>query len=169
MPDGTYIMNSFKIAQVLEELYPTPSLPPTSPIQQKYFDVLSEAWNIMEPIKFSFVPRRLLNEVNYPYWRATRSENIGKPMSQAELDAIFEAASPHMRPVTAMLKEKSGEGPFFMGDTITFTDAVHAGILIMMRRLGDDVFHPFLKALGDKDVHLKFLETVKPWTERDDH
>jgi glutathione S-transferase len=169
MPGGTYIMNSSKIAQVLEELYPTPSLPPTSPVQQKYFDILTVGWDMMEPIKYSFVPRRLLNEVNYPYWRATRSENIGQPMSQAEVDEVLKAAAPHMRPITAMLKERSAEGPFFMGKTVTFTDAIHAGILLMMRRLGDDIFQSVLEALGDKEVHLKFLEAVKPWTERDDH
>ncbi|KAI1809956.1 thioredoxin-like protein [Poronia punctata] len=168
MPDGTYIMNSSKIAQVLEELYPSPSLPPTSPVQQRYFDTLSPAYDALEPVKFSFVPRRILNEVNYPYWRKTRSENIGKPISDAELEQVFKAASPSLQAVTAMLKENE-DGPFFLGATITFTDVIHLGFLVMMRRIGEDIFRSVLEASGDPELHLRFLEAVKPWTERDDH
>ncbi|KAI0397438.1 putative glutathione S-transferase [Xylariaceae sp. FL0594] len=168
LPDGRYIMHSFKIAEVLEELYPTPSLPPTSPLQEEYLDVFGKAWDAMGPVKLSCVPRKLLNEVNYPHWRKTRGENIGQPLDEAEVDETFRQVAPHLREVTRLL-DQNKEGPFFMGSTITFTDTIHAGFLVMMRRLGDDIFQRVLEALGDKEVHLKFLEAVKPWTERDNY
>ncbi|KAI8628957.1 thioredoxin-like protein [Xylariaceae sp. FL1651] len=172
MPDGTYIMDSWKIAQALEEQYPSPSLHLDSPLRQKSLDILSEAQKCLRPIYMVQVPKRLLKEYNYAYWKETREKSAGMPLDQFEKEQggekAYNAAAPHLQKLTAMLKENN-QGPFYMGETVSYTDFIHAGFLIFFRRIGDDAFQSLLKATGDPDVHLKLLEAVKPWSERDDH
>lgn len=171
LPDGTYIMDSWVIAQELEKQYPSPSLQLDSPLREKYVERLTKAHERLRPEIVENVPSRLLNKVNLDYWQATRTERVGMPLEKYVREnggeKAYRAASPYLREITEMLKEN--DGVFFMGDTISFVDFIHAGFLIMFRRLGDDIFQQLLEALGEPDLHLKFLEALKPWIERDDH
>ncbi|KAI1424488.1 putative glutathione S-transferase [Xylaria sp. FL1777] len=173
MPDGTYIMDSLAIAQELEKQHPSPSLHLDSPLPKKYTEHLKPAFNeALIPVFVLGVPNRLLKEVNHAYWHESRSAWCGMPLEQFvqenSAEKAYEAAAPHLRNITAMLKEND-KGPFFMGDTISYVDFIHAGFLVMFRRLGDDIFQPLLEATGDPELHLKFLEALKPWIKRDDH
>ncbi|GAW11614.1 hypothetical protein ANO14919_009610 [Xylariales sp. No.14919] len=172
MPDGTYIMDSMVIAREIEKQHPSPPLYVDSPLRQRYIDYLSPAWVQLRPEILSAVPNRLLNEVNHPYWRETRSQHLGMDLDQFVRENngkhIYKAAAPHLQNITAMLKEND-KGVFFMGDTISFVDFTHAGFLVMFRAMGEDIFQPLLEATGDPELHLKFLEALKPWLERDDH
>ncbi|KAI0433906.1 putative glutathione S-transferase [Xylaria sp. FL1042] len=174
MPDGTYIMDSTLIAEELEKQYPSsPSLKIGSPLEQKYREHLKAAFNeAMRPLFYLNVPNRLLKEVNHAYWHKTRSEWAGMPLEQFVREnppeKAYEKVTPQMRSITALLKEND-EGPYFEGNTITYVDFVHAGFLLMFRQLGDDIFKPLLETTGDPELHLRFLEALKPWHERDNH
>ncbi|KAI1350758.1 putative glutathione S-transferase [Xylaria sp. FL0043] len=173
MPDGTYIMDSKLIAEELEKQHPTPSLHLDSPLVERYREHLIAAFTeALRPIFILAVPNRLLKPVNHEYWHRTRSEWAGMPLEQYvrenPADKAYEKATPYLRNITALLKEND-KGPFFDGDTITYVDFYHAGFLLMFRQLGDDIFKPLLEALGEPELHLKFLEALKPYTERDDH
>lgn len=170
LPDGTYIMDSWVIAQELDRRCPSPNLPLDSPPQQKYIDLLDPTVTALRPEIVQYVPSRLLNEVNLDFWDVTRSARYGMPLEQFVREnggeKAYKVASPYLQEMTAMLKENK-KGVFFMGDTISYVDFVHAGFLIMFRRLGSDVFQQLLQATGEPDVHLKFLEALKPWIEKD--
>ncbi|KAI1128795.1 putative glutathione S-transferase [Nemania abortiva] len=172
MPDGTYIMDSWVIAQELEKQYPTPDLHLDSPLRQKYMDELSGVFRGLRPEMILRVPNLLLKEVNHDYWHKTRSAFVGMPLEKFVQEGggpqAYKTAAPSLQNMTAMLKEND-KGVFFLGDTISYVDFCHAGFLLMFRRLGDEVFQPLLEATGDPEAHLKFLEALKPWTERDDH
>ncbi|KAI3334115.1 putative glutathione S-transferase [Ustulina deusta] len=172
LPDGTYIMDSQVIAEELEKQHPSPSLHLDSPLYQKYMDQLSATFKALRPVFLLGVPNRLLKKVNHAYWHKTRSLYVDMPLEQYvqenSAEDAYKAASPHLRNMTALLKEND-KGVFFLGDTISYVDFAHAGFLVMFRALGDDIFQPVLEATGDAEVHLKFLEALKPWIERDDH
>ncbi|KAF2970043.1 hypothetical protein GQX73_g3570 [Xylaria multiplex] len=172
LPDGTYIMDSMVIAKEIERLHPSPPIYLDSPLRQQYIDYLSPAWVAMRPEIVLGVPNRLLKEVNHAYWHETRSKLIGMPLEQFAQEnggeKAYKAAAPHLHRITEMLKEND-KGPFFMGDVISNLDFTHAGFLVMFRQLGDDIFRSMLEATGDPELHLKFLEGLKPWIERDDH
>jgi glutathione S-transferase len=172
MPDGTYIMDSRTIAEEIEKQHPTPSIHYDSPFRQRLFEALAPTFVELRPIFMPLVPKRLLKEVNNDYWQRTRQEDVGMPLDQFEKEhggqKAYDAASPHLKKITALLKEND-KGPFFLGETISYTDFNHAGFLIMMRRLGDDVFQSVLNATGDPEVHLKLLEGLKHLTERDNY
>ncbi|KAI0418786.1 putative glutathione S-transferase [Xylaria grammica] len=173
MPDGTYIMDSWKIVQFIEKAYPSPSLHLDSPLREKVEGHLMAGRSALAPIYVPNVVRRLLKPVNHEYWHETRSRYLGMPLDQFEKERggdgkPYKEAAPHFEAVTAILKEDPA-GPFFMGSTISYTDFIWAGFLIFCRRIGDDVFQAVLEATGDRDVHLKLLEAVEPWSARDDH
>ncbi|KAI0975244.1 putative glutathione S-transferase [Xylaria arbuscula] len=175
LPDGTWIMDSKLIVEELEKRYPSPSLPVDldSPLYKRYIDQLAPLFNdALRPIFILGVPTRLLKEVNNDHWHKTRAEWCGKPLEQYvrenSAEDAYKAAAPHIQSISALLREND-KGAFFLGDTVSYLDFVHAAFLIMFRQLGEDIFQPLLEASGDPELHLKFLEALKPWTERDDY
>ncbi|KAI0203521.1 putative glutathione S-transferase [Astrocystis sublimbata] len=167
-PDGTYMMDSLVIANELEKQHPEPSLHLDEPYRLKYIDALRDAFEAIRPLYILAVPKRLLKEVNMEYWLRTRSEAVGMPLEKyVEENSgphVWENAAPHLQKITEMLKEND-KGIFFFGDKVSYVDFTHAGFLIMFRALGEDIWQPLLKAFGDPDLHLRFLEALKPWTE----
>ncbi|KAH8160155.1 hypothetical protein CIB48_g8096 [Xylaria polymorpha] len=172
LPDGTYIMDSLVIAEELEKRYPEPSIHLDEAHRQRYINFLKEGFTHLRPVYILGVPNKLLKEVNHAYWHRTRSQQIGMPLEkfvqENSGEKVWTGAAPHLQGITAMLKEND-KGPFFLGDKISYLDFNHAGFLIMFRALGDDVWLPLLEATGDPELHLKFLEAMKPWTERDNY
>ncbi|RYO82489.1 hypothetical protein DL766_006324 [Monosporascus sp. MC13-8B] len=172
MPNGDYIMDSFEIAQALEKAFPTPSLHLESPYLEKLSAVMPDTMGALVGIFVPLIPERLLNEASKPYWYEKREAKVGMPLDRLARekggDEAWKAAEPHLRKVTALLGENA-DGPFFMGKEVSYADFVWAGCLIFYRRIGDDVFQKLLDATGDRDLHLKLLEGVEPWSERDDH
>lgn len=165
-------MDSYTIADALEEKYPEPSLRLDSPYIQRLRENLFE---MMPPLTAIYKPKvckLVLNEPSAAYFRRTREVDEGMTLEQLEEQKggakAWEAAKSGFHKITDLLKENS-EGPFFEGKTVGFVDFIWAGTLIFFSRFGDDVFADLLEASGDGDVHLKFLEAVKPWSERDDH
>ena len=173
MPDGEYIMDSFVIAEAIEKAFPEPSLHLKSPYLERVVTVLKELQAELIPIYFPLVPERVLNEASVEYFTTTRAAKAGVG-SLDELarerggEKAWKAVEPHARKISDLLRENP-QGPFFLGDTPSFTDFVWAGLLVFLARIGDDVFQRALEATGDRDLHLKLLDAVKPWSERDDH
>ncbi|KAH9893118.1 putative glutathione S-transferase [Xylariomycetidae sp. FL2044] len=176
LPDGTWIMDSYKIAPELEARYPaSPRLHLDAPVLPR---VREHMIGFMVALRGEFVPRvcaDILGGASQPFFDASRAADFGMSLERVrrELggDAAYEAARPHIERVTALLKEEgSGEaGPFFMGRTVSYADFIWAAILVFWKRLGDDAFAKLLEISGDREVHLRFLEAAKPWTERDDY
>ncbi|RYC54216.1 hypothetical protein CHU98_g11996 [Xylaria longipes] len=165
MPDGTYIMDSWNIANAIEKDHPSPNLHLDSPLREKVEGHLIDGRAALKPIYVPNVMRRLLKECNHAYWHETRSKIVGMPLDQFEKEhggdgKPYKAAAPHFQAVTAILKEDP-EGPYFMGSTISYTDFIWAGFLIFCRRIGDDVFQSVLEATGDGAVHLKLLVALE--------
>ncbi|KAI0509129.1 putative glutathione S-transferase [Xylaria bambusicola] len=155
MPDGTYIMDSKVIVGVLEEKYPSPPLPINWPHVQRYIEELKGVFENLRPIFMPAVRDRLLKDLNREYWNRTRSGHVGMDLDQ-------------------FVKEHSAEEAYkgaatYLKNTISYVDFTHAGFLLMFRQFGDDIFQPVLEGTGDPELHLKFLEALKPWTERDNY
>lgn len=172
MPDGTWIMDSWKIADALEEKYPEPSLRLDSPYMARVRQILVAIQSNIPGIYIPGVPRELLSERSREYFRRTREEKVGMTLEQLEKEkggeVAWKAAKPHLQEMTALLKENS-DGPFFEGKTPGYADFTWVGFLIFIRRIGEDKLAALLEASGDAEVHEKILEASKAWTERDDH
>ena len=164
-------MDSRKIAAVLEERYPTPSAHLDAPQLPRLEELLPAAVGPLRPLFLAHVPRTFLNEASLEYWYRTRGEAVGKHVDEHEKanppDVCFAAAKPGLEKVTALLRET--EGPFFMGETVSYTDLVWGSMLVFWKTLGEERFEAFLQATGDKEAHLALLKGVEPWTVRDNH
>ncbi|KAI1636355.1 putative glutathione S-transferase [Biscogniauxia mediterranea] len=172
LPDGTWIMDSWEIAQTLEKQKPEPSLHLDAPFLPTVIDLTTKATIELIPIFAARTPKLILDEPSIPYWYETREKSLGAHPDKLEQekggDRAISAATPHLQAVTALLKEKS-DGPFFLGATPSYADFVWAGFLIFMSKLGDDTKEAVFKATGDAAAQEKLLEAVKPWSARDDH
>ncbi|KAI2620432.1 hypothetical protein GGR54DRAFT_601068 [Hypoxylon sp. NC1633] len=171
MPDGTWVMDSWKIADLLEEKYPEPSLHLDSEYIPRLKKLLPGAIMALRSIYAPGVYNNVLSPASEEFFRRTREENFGKTLEEVAKDGgepAWKAAEPNLQKITALLEENT-EGPFFDGKTVGFADFVWAGYLIFFGRIGEDVFDRALKASGNASTHLKLLEALKPWTERDDH
>ncbi|KAI1858503.1 uncharacterized protein JN550_012550 [Neoarthrinium moseri] len=178
LPDGKYITDSIKIAEYIEEHYPSPSIhldSPYVPKIQKLIATLMELGTGLRGVFLALVPERLLNPESVDYWMETRSKMLQRPLSELTADErggkAWDHAAKSLHEVTRLLKEN--DGPFFAGKTVTYADFYWAGFLLFFQRFGTEVFEKLISCTGDGEgadnVHLKLLEAVKPWSERDDH
>lgn len=172
--DGRYVADSRKIAELLERDHPSPSLHLDAPVLKQLEETVAELMPKIRGIYMPTVHKRILHQDqrNLDYWVATREQRSGKSLDElwrTEGGDNWQAgAEPVLRKVTAMLKEND-KGPFFLGDTVSYADFVWAGLLIFVRRLGQDFFQPLLDRTGDRTVHEELLKAVEPWSKRDDH
>ncbi|OTB01282.1 hypothetical protein M426DRAFT_25733 [Hypoxylon sp. CI-4A] len=171
LPDGKWVTDSKEIARVLEEKYPEKPLHLDSPYIARLDTPTTGLFRAIAPVFIPGVPFNILNEASIPYFRRTREANIKTTLEKFQEgggEKAWKAAQPHIEKIDALLKENT-EGPFFEGKTVGFVDFQWGGILIFLQRLGDNAFEELLKHSSDPDLHLKFLEALKPWSERDDH
>ncbi|KGO47787.1 Glutathione S-transferase, N-terminal [Penicillium expansum] len=164
-PDGKYIVDSRKIADYIERQTPLPSLHLDSIYLEKVERIWSEYMKATKPIFIPLVPKRILNAESLDYWYTTRSAMVGMPLDQLEREKggvrAWNEAGPALCEVTALLKEN--EGPFFMGNTISYADLVWVSILLFNRKLGSDFFQEAMERTGDSQVHLNLMKAVQPW------
>ncbi|KAF4963831.1 hypothetical protein FSARC_8191 [Fusarium sarcochroum] len=168
-PDGTYIMDSDKIADRIEKEHPEPSTHRDSPVLPKLFAVMPRLMGSLRPIYFTNVPGRILNEKSVPYWHETRSKLAGQPLDQFYKEKggqeAWDGAKAPLQEVEALLKENS-DGPFFLGKTPSYADFVWASFLIFLQRNG--VIEELYKISVDSQVHKDLLEATAPWHKRND-
>lgn len=169
--DGRYIPDSRVIADVLDKDHPSPPLHLDSAYLDRLERRLPDIVQALRPEIMAQIPVRLLNEASVPYWYRTREDRAGMKLQVLEEtqggDKAWTKAAPLLREVTDWLGEK--DGPFFLGETVSYADFVWAGFLLFLGRVGDDKLDALLEHAGDAKVHRALLAAVKPWSERDDH
>ena len=169
-PDGTFVMDSIKIAHAIEQAYPSPSLRLDSPYLPRVDALTTTALNTLLPNIADRIPKAVLNPASVAHWYATREAAIGKPTDQFEREAggakAYDAARDVLAQVTALLKENA-DGPFFEGKEVGYADFVWAGFFECLKRVGEDIYEEAMQRTGDRSVHEKQLEALKPWMERD--
>ena len=114
-----YVMDSRKIADVLEKQHPSPSLHLDSPILKRVEELMPQCKTPIRAIFVPKVPRELLSPRSAEYFERTRRESLGMTLSQLEKEkggeSAWESATPKWKELGALLKAEGG--PFFMGKT----------------------------------------------------
>lgn len=121
-----YVMDSRKIADVLEKEHPSPSLHLDSPILKKVEELAPQCIAPIAPIFLPRVPRFALNPRSAEYFERTREAAFGMTLSQLEKEkggeSAWKAAEPKWKELGNLLKAEGG--PFFMGKTGRHTEAL---------------------------------------------
>lgn len=170
-PDGTYLMESGKIAKAIENKYPSPTVHLDLPIVQRVDSLVDKCMPAMHPnllYKFSQV---VLSEKSYDYWVGAYTKKFGMPLDEYERrlggEKSWAEALPAIIELTSLLKERQDEGPFFLGKDISYADFIWAGALMFVKRIDENVFQELLDRTGARDVHERFFEACAPWMKRD--
>lgn len=125
-----YVMDSRKIADVLEKEQPSPSLHLDSSILKKVEGLAPQCIMPLGPVFMPRIPRLLLNPRSAEYFERTREERFGMTLSQLEKEkggeGAWKAAEPKWKELGTLLKAEGG--PFFMGKT-----GKHVGSLLPLR------------------------------------
>lgn len=126
-----YVMDSRKIADVLEEEKPSPSLHLDSPVLKKVEELVPQCITQIAPVFIPRAPRYALNPPSAEYFERTRMAKFAMPLSQLEKEkggeSAWKAAEPQWKELGALLKAEGG--PFFMGKT-----GKHIGSLLSSQR-----------------------------------
>ncbi|KAK0631353.1 hypothetical protein B0T14DRAFT_2045 [Immersiella caudata] len=172
-PDGTYIMDSRRIAEAIDERYPSPPIQ----LESKYYAWFEKNYSALmtdlQGVYMPLIPARLLNEASVPYWYETRSEDVGMPLDQLAKEqgghVAWGLVEPLLKEVVGMLKE-NGDGPFFLGKEVSYADFWWAGFLLFVKRIGEDLWEELMRRSGgNAKAHEELLEAVRAWSERNDH
>ncbi|EHK20854.1 uncharacterized protein TRIVIDRAFT_77999 [Trichoderma virens Gv29-8] len=169
MPDDSYVMDSYKIADIIEEKYPEPKVLLNTPVQARFRNSMIKFMEELTPIYVPGVAQKILGEESLDFFHTTRQEDVGMPLydyGKQNSPGAFERAEPFAREITALLNETSG--PYFLGDTVSYADFMWAGILLFFKCLGTEEYQQVLKGTGDAAAHTRFLDALSPWTEKND-
>ncbi|KAL7948620.1 hypothetical protein V8C42DRAFT_351662 [Trichoderma barbatum] len=169
MPDSSYVMDSYKIADLIEEKHPEPSLALNTSVQLKFRDMMVKFMGHLAPIYVPGVAQKILGEESLDFFLTTRREDFGMPLydyGKQNSPGAFERAEPSAREITALLNETPG--PYFLGDTVSYADFMWAAILLFFKCLGTEEYQEVLRRTGDAEAHTKFLDALSLWTERND-
>ncbi|KAF2472248.1 uncharacterized protein BDR25DRAFT_333615 [Lindgomyces ingoldianus] len=165
--DGTYCMDSWKIAIELEKRYPSPSLHIDDPIVVQVRNLIPEIMGPLQPNIIPKVPRMLLNPPSVEYFERTRKERYGMSLSQVEEDRggepSWKAAEQPINEIADLLKKKGG--PFFLGKTVSYADLIFVSFLHFLKRLDKGVFERFLSF---DTAFSTIYDASKEWLAKDD-
>lgn len=171
LSDGSYVMDSRKIAEKLDKLQPEPSLhTDKGEVIDKVQAAVGGTLMNLGPIGMPRVPPRLLNPRSAEYFRETRAKRFG--MSLEELaksekagEQAWKGAQPHLEALANVLKEKTG--PYVLGQDVGFADFVVGGLWVFIGKL-DHEGDLFVRAMEFDPIFAEHWKAVQKWFERDD-
>ncbi|KAJ4323073.1 hypothetical protein N0V94_002097 [Neodidymelliopsis sp. IMI 364377] len=145
--DGKYSMDSWPIAQELEKRYPSPSLRIDDPVTVQVRDQISK---ILGPLFAQFISKvpELLPERSQEYFYKSRHQAFGKPLSEVHEEARANAEE-GWKAAEGPLKEaadwlKKHDGPFFLGEAVSYADFIFVSMLYFVKRLDEQMYQRLL-------------------------
>ena len=171
MPDGTFVMDSRKIAEALDKLQPEPSLhTDDNEVIDKTMAAVNATFTPLRAIGMPRVPE-MLNPRSAEYFHETRSKRFGLKLEDlAKSDQAGENAWKGAEPGLEQLKEvlnQDPEGPYVIGKHASFSDFVIGGFFDFVKKLDrGDLYDRLMKT---DESFPKHWEATKKWFERDDH
>jgi glutathione S-transferase len=135
---GTFLADSFLIAEYLEETYPnTPSIFPhgTRSLQHAFQFSFEQRLALVRPLIFPSVFPKLGTQRSEEYYRRTKELAIGRTLEEMatvgeERAAQWAKFRDGISKVDECLAKTDTKGPFVMGDTISWADFFISGYLM---------------------------------------
>ena len=160
-------MDSWPIAHELEKRYPSPSLHLDDPVTIKIRDQID---SILGPIFLQYISKvpTLLPERSQEYFYRTRKAAFGKPLSEVHQEATANAeegwkkAQEPLKEVADLLKKH--DGPFFLGQTVSYADFIFTAMLYFIKCLDEDGFQ---RLLSFDPAFSKVYEASRQWFTKD--
>lgn len=169
-PDGTYLMDSDKIAKRLEDAHPDPSLHLDSP-------QTAEAAELARGLLFALIANALptvvediLQEPSKSWFVKDREGRFGMTIDEfvqnAGGEVAWRKAEPVMKKLKALLQEgKKHEGPFVLGSVPSYSDMVICATFECLERVAKGEFD---RVISYDPSFGELHKACKPWTRKDD-
>lgn len=171
LPDGTCVQESWRIAQSLEPLYPSPSAHLDAPVLKRVERAWRKAIGPLVPVLVPRMPDLCLKGVSIAFHRKVRKESYGMELEELERqyggEKAWEKAMPGLKALAAALKEDPA-GPYCLGKTPSYADFLIVGFLEWAKCVSteDDLYDRIVGVdRGFDDVY----KACSPWLERNDH
>ncbi|KAI8231828.1 Glutathione S-transferase-like protein ustS [Colletotrichum sp. SAR 10_96] len=167
VPSDTHVMDSLPIAKFLEETYPSPALPQSTP---RDAEIIAKLRDVAGPIAFASVTPRepgMLSPRAAEYFRRSREAGLGGKTLEDVLageEGVWEKAQEGLREFDELVKEVRGGKAFVGGDEPSLTDFFIAGGLQSMRTVDEGLFERYTKWENLKGVY----EACVPWMDEKD-
>ncbi|KAH9865450.1 hypothetical protein J1614_009034 [Plenodomus biglobosus] len=164
-PDGTFDMDSWRIAHALETRYPEPSLHLDDPIVVQVRDSIAGLFVPLRPHLIPKVPS-VLSERSAEYFYRTRKERFGvalQDVAKGAGEANWEAARGPAKVMGDLLRRNGG--PFFLGEKVSYADFILVTALHCFKCVEEELF---TKLVGLDPAFEKVYEASKQWLEKDD-
>lgn len=165
--DGSYQMDSWPIAHELEKRYPSPALNLDDPVNVKIRDQISK---ILGPVFLELLPTipSFLPERSQEFFHRTREEAFGKPLPEVYKEALANADE-NWKKTEEPLKEVADllhkhEGPFFLGETVSYADFIFVSALYFVKRIDEQAFQ---KTVSFDPTFPKIYEASRQWFAKD--
>ncbi|OLN97155.1 hypothetical protein CCHL11_02223 [Colletotrichum chlorophyti] len=167
-PDGTYIMNSAKIIKRLEADYPERPLHHDSEVLQEMYDLLSKTFDALVPELLPYIPRDVLSEKSAEYFWRTRKARFGMSLDELQEtkggEQVWANAKEVLEETAALLNRT--EGPFFLGNMVSYTDFVYVGFLFFVKNIKEEHYQ---RIVQHSDAFEKLYEACSKWLEQGDY
>jgi glutathione S-transferase len=166
LPDGTYAMDSRKIADALEALQPEPSLLLGSGYVERVQAAVDDARKPLTSLWMPRVPEMLLPERSAKYFSETRAVRVGMPLSEFAKQTIdWDAIGRGLETLKVIVSEHQ-TGPYILGEQASYADLILAGYWRFLERLDKgDVFE---RCMAYDESLRKQYEACRKWLERGD-
>ena len=166
-----WVMESRAIAAALEQEFPSPPLHLDAAILPKVEALVSKISPALAPIFVPRVARDILNPRSISYFVRTRKEKFGMPLDELEKsekggEAAWKNAGPHLSELAVLLKEN--DGPFFLGEAVSYADFVVVGLFQFLKRISYDN-DAFDRAMQTDSSFLVLYDACAQWLKRDDY
>lgn len=170
LPNGSYVMDSKKIAQKLEDMKPSPSLHLDTGLHDKASAALGQAAGPLLPVFIPIIGRSIVLPSDSEWFENDRSKRFGMSMAEWEKtkggEPAWEASKPGMAELKKVMTEnKKDEGPFIMGSVPCYGDLIVLGFLKFFRVLG--LWEKWLEAYNGPEME-RLWEAGEKWMERGD-
>ena len=164
-------MDSRRIVDKLEALYPDPSLHLEANAHDKILPALGKVVNAARPMILAAVWRNVLREPSASFFAKDRHRRFGKTLDQLERedggDKAWAAAQIGLESLKLDMKQhKKDDGPFLFGSNVSYGDFLITAIFTWLERADSRIFEKFV---GYDESFRRVYEACGPWLERDGH
>nr|POE73041.1 glutathione s-transferase-like protein usts [Quercus suber] len=171
LPDGSYVMDSMKIAKAIEKVYPEPSCHLETGLQDEVDALAAKIFQPLFPNVINSIVQNVLQEPSKSWCIEDRERRFGMSLQafQEKMggEPAWKTAEPGMIELKKMLTErKQDAGPYILGSKVTYGDLMIGALFEGLKRMDLQVYERFM---AFDESFAKHHETCKPWCLRDDH
>lgn len=168
LSDGTFIMDSFKIATFLESQYPERPLRLDEGLHEEAQGLVFKSALPLFPEYMPCIRDNLITEHSLPYWKQSREGLFGMSIDEFQKtkggEKAWKAAEPGLQALSKFLSEhKRDDGPYILGSQISYGDLILVAFLESSRRTSGEIF----KRIMDFHENIASLyKACSKWLER---